>query len=170
MPQPVTVRAVEVRPGQYRWYGYPEHRFISGEEAIRRLRPSIAGFHGWRGRLQRYEAVAQTLGPGIPTPGHRYWKAVEDIAQPTEALPPRAMLQYETTVTYVTPEGREVSRSFYTPIGEGYDVEAMESRIHAYATTRETPPGAALAEEEWFTVVSRSTRQLTWTMVGPGPL
>lgn len=165
MPE-LTVQAIEVKPGQYRWYGYPENRFISGAEAIRRLVPSIAGFHGHEGQFQPYEAVAQTLGPGIPTPAHVWWKVIEAIETPEEDIERLGARQFLTTGEFVDSEGGTSEYKFATRIGEGYDVDQMDDRFDAYETTGETGEAAELPPLEHSMEIGRSTVQIDWEFIG----
>lgn len=165
MPEP-TVQAIEISPGNWRWYGYPEHHFISGQEAISRLVPSLGGFHGHQGLFQPYGAVAQTLGEGIPTPKHSWWKIIESIENPTESIERLGARQYLATVEFMDFEGNLSERTFATKIGLGYDPDEINDRIWGYAQTGETPPSEALSDEEQLMPISQRTTQMDWYFVG----
>lgn len=157
--------------GFYHFHEYRGGPFISGWDYLSMLKTSTAGFHGEGGLLQPYGAVEQILGEGIPTPGHKWWRTLEEILTPTENVMPRGARQYITTVTFMTPEGEEIEHDFSTKIGEGYDVWEMEARIIQYERAEESPPleeprPRVSPEEEWLTEVERRTVQADWTRVG----
>lgn len=76
------VRAVKIGPQNWRWYGVPEGHFIPWREAMRRLEPSAAGFHGIEGRLQPYGPFVQRYEGGSPTPKHRWWVSETEVGAP----------------------------------------------------------------------------------------
>lgn len=165
MPK-LTTEAIEIRPGEYRWFGYPEGHFIPGREAIRRLTPTLAGFHGHEGRFQPYAAVAQVLGEGFPTPRHQWWKAVQEIETPTENIGRMGARQFLVHGEFIDPTGEQFVHNFATNIGFGYDIDEMSDRLQSFIETGETPPGEPLPMEERLTLIGIRVEQLDWEFVG----
>jgi len=135
-----TVRFIEIKPGEWRAYGYPEMHFISMEEGIRRLRPSIAGFHGYRGWFQPYEPIAKYFGPGEPTPGHKWWKSYHPVAKPeigTELTPGE---QWIVKATYRI-KGKVYERVASSKVGESYTTEVEADIYNRFEHTKEKLAG-----------------------------
>lgn len=172
MPQPVALGYVSWDPrGYYHYHERPGGAFISKEAYMSLLRPSTAGYHGWHGYTQEYAAIAQILGPGIPTGGHLWWKTIEDIEVPTVGISPKGARQYMIEVVAMRPDGTTVVERLFQPIGKGFDVRRAEEQVEEFLRTGEAYGIEVLAEAEQYTEIGRRVAQIDWiSTFGIGPL
>lgn len=125
-----TVSFIEVKPGQWRAYGYPEKSFIPMEEGIYRLKTSSAGFHGYQGKLQPYAPIAQYIGEGRPTPMHRWWVTDETVTAPEIGYETAPGEQLLVDIEY-TLEGEKIAtRTVALSVGETFDQSSYWSALN----------------------------------------
>lgn len=163
VPEPVALGYASWDPrGYYHYHERPGGAFISKDRYLDLIKPSTAGYHGYGGRLQPYGAIAQILGEGIPTTGHRWWRSVTEMDVPMANIARRGATQYMMTLTSMNSEGRIITDRLFSPIGGGYDLQREEQAIQDMLTSGSGSPPRKAEEEEDLWEIHRTVTQLFW--------
>lgn len=173
MPLPSALGFASWDPrGFYHYHERPGGRFISKDRFLSIIRPSLGGYHGWRGYFLPYQAIAQILGPGMPTPGHAWWRKTMGLPVPTRSIDKAAVLQYRVSVTVMDRAGDVSTHRLYTGIGKGYSVERGDQMVAEFLQTGTGSPPIELEEEEELTEIGRTFEEVEWVQtfgIGPRP-
>ena len=174
MPLPSALGYVSWDPrGYFHYHERPGGRFISKERFLSIIRPSLAGYHGWRGLFLPYQAFAQILGPGVPSPGHAWWRTIKELPVPTRSIDRSIGAQYRVSVTVMDRAGNVSTHRLYTGIGKGYSVERGNQMVAEFLQTGTGSPPIELEEEEELTEIGRSFEEIYWQPtfgIGPRPV
>ena len=167
MPGERNVICEEYLPGKFRFREAETGRWASYAEYTQSVTTSIYGIRGYKGEFQKYAAFEQIFGSGMPTPGHRFWKTITEIAPPTENLVPEPGRQYRVMATFLDKEGNVITQDFNTRIAEGFDVGEVNESMLSFSRTHEEYTAWPLVEEEdWYTPIGRTVSQVEYHMIG----
>ncbi len=148
--------------GYYHYHERPGGQFITKEQYLTMLTPTISGYIGYGGQAAPYSAVVQILGPGMPTTAHQWWRTEALIDTPTTDIARKGAIQYMINVTTMDREGNVTMKRLFTKIGSGFDVAREEGIIQDYLTAGTTSPPKAVEDWDELEEISREVVELDW--------